>query len=289
MPEKVTALKDKCFYRCGKLEKADLSYGLESIGEECFSNTGLKGIVIPDSVKQIGAKAFFGCHSRETAVLPAGLEEIPQSLFYGCKKLSETTIPDTVTKIGASAFYSCESLPGIAIPDSVTSIGASAFYNWLKLTNLKIGSGVKEIGDKAFGQAAALKTLTLPDGLETIGYDAFWACKSLTAVTLGSSVRSIGDGAFSKCDSLTDVYYAGTEAQWNAIRIGRDNDPLLNAKIHFESAPGDVNADDDLTAPDAHMVLYRLITAGELLDVNGDGRADAYDAAFVLKYIVGLL
>ena len=33
--------------------------------------------------------------------------------------------------------------------------------------------------------------------------------------------------------SLTDVYFTGTEEQWNEISIGSYNDDLLNATIHF--------------------------------------------------------
>jgi len=31
------------------------------------------------------------------------------------------------------------------------------------------------------------------------------------------------------------VYFTGTEAQWNAIEIGEDNNPLTSATIHFNS------------------------------------------------------
>ena len=39
--------------------------------------------------------------------------------------------------------------------------------------------------------------------------------------------------AFTGCRALTDVYYKGTEEQWNLISISYDNDWLLKATIHF--------------------------------------------------------
>ena len=39
------------------------------------------------------------------------------------------------------------------------------------------------------------------------------------------------------CSSLADVYYAGTEAQWNEIRIDSFNSEFKAATVHFECAP----------------------------------------------------
>ncbi|MCD8340606.1 MAG: hypothetical protein LUC87_00425 [Clostridiales bacterium] len=35
------------------------------------------------------------------------------------------------------------------------------------------------------------------------------------------------------CTSLTDVCYGSTEDDWNAIDFSDDNEPLLNATIHY--------------------------------------------------------
>ncbi len=48
-------------------------------------------------------------------------------------------------------------------------------------------------------------------------------------------MTSIGGGAFEYCESLTDVYYSGSEADWNSINIGSYNEDLTNADIHYNS------------------------------------------------------
>ena len=45
----------------------------------------------------------------------------------------------------------------------------------------------------------------------------------------------IGNYAFESCSSLKDVYYSGTQEQWNAINFSYGNDNLLNATIHYQS------------------------------------------------------
>jgi len=48
-------------------------------------------------------------------------------------------------------------------------------------------------------------------------------------------VTSIDAGAFNGCTALSDVYYSGSEAQWQAIEIGADNSALRKAIIHYNN------------------------------------------------------
>lgn len=59
--------------------------------------------------------------------------------------------------------------------------------------------------------------VNIPNGVTSIGDGAFERCTSLTSITIPDSVTSIGDGAFVDCTSLANIYYKGTEEQWNAI------------------------------------------------------------------------
>ena len=59
--------------------------------------------------------------------VPDSVTNIGDRAFAGYKSLTNINIPDSVTSIGNSAFRGCESLTSINIPDSVTSIGKLAF------------------------------------------------------------------------------------------------------------------------------------------------------------------
>ena len=131
-------------------------------------------------------------------------------------EISAVVIQPGVTSIGSFAFYNC-GMSSITIPTSVTSIGNSAFYN-----------------------CKMLKSITIPSGVTSIGDKAFYECASLTSVSIPSSVTKIGEQAFENCISLSEIFFGGSQQQWQALtEIYVDNPikPILSsAKIHYNAA-----------------------------------------------------
>ena len=139
-----------------------------------------------------------------------------------------------MTSIGNNAFFNCGGLTSVEIPDSVTSIGSNAFFNCRGLTSVEIPDSVTSIGGSAFQGCSSLASVKIPDGIVTINSYVFSNCSSLTSITIPDSVTSIGQGAFYNCSALTDVYYGGSRAEWNKIRIDAYyNDQLRGATIHY--------------------------------------------------------
>ena len=89
-----------------------------------------------------------------------------------------------------------------------------------KVTSVKIPSGVTSIGIGAVSGCTSLASLTIPDSVTSIGDSAFDGCSSLSSITIPDSVTSIGGRTFEGCTSLANIYYTGTEEQWNAIPKG---------------------------------------------------------------------
>jgi hypothetical protein len=241
-----------------------------SIGHNAFYGcTGLTEITIPGSVTSIGPDAFYGCTGLTEITIPGSVTSIDHHAFYGCTGLTEITIPISVTEIDWAVFGGCAGLTSINIPDSVTVISEEAFSDCIRLKSINIPDSVTGIGKGAFFECTNLTSVTIPDQIEIIERSAFAWCFSLQTVVIPSSVTEIGAGAFglSSIDdidklqqvydeavasgniilieyykalldhpngNLTDVYFRGTEEEWNAIEIAEYNDSLLNARIHFE-------------------------------------------------------
>ena len=76
---------------------------------------------------------------------------------------------------------------------------------------------------------------TSPDGDRVIGIDKeAFAGKAITSVSFPNTIEDIARKAFYGCNSLTDVYYDGTEEEWNTkVSIASNNDPIENATKHF--------------------------------------------------------
>ncbi len=195
--------------------------------------SSVKTVNIADGVTSIGEYAFYYCDSLTSVTIGESVESIGDYAFANCTRLTSITIPDSVTSIGEGMFYCCTSLESVTIGDGVTSIGDDAFIHCTSLTSITIPDSVTNIGGYVFGFCESLISVTIGDSVESIGGGAFADCTSLTSITIPDSVTNIGGYAFGFCDNLTDVYYMGTEEEWNEITIGSDNEDLLNATIHF--------------------------------------------------------
>ncbi len=167
---------------------ATLPEGVTSIGERAFYKcSSLTSITIPEGVTSIEGAAFYGCSSLERITIPEGVTSIGEYAFAWCENLTAITIPEGVTSIGDYAFEGCISLTSITLPASVTSIRDWAFYGCSNLTAITIPEGVTSIGEYAFERCSSLTTITIPEGVTSIGEYAFGYCSGLTTITCNAA------------------------------------------------------------------------------------------------------
>lgn len=115
------------------------------------------------------------------------------------------------------------------INGSVTITGAVKDCSKYVIPDTIEGYPVTTIGASAFARKESLVTeVVIPDGVTRIEIGAFTECANLTTLTLPSSVTFIGEDAFGS-SNFNNVYYGGSEEQWNAIEVEDKNDGLLNA------------------------------------------------------------
>ena len=245
IPVGVTEIGSFAFDDCSGLTGIKIPSSVTSIGNRAFYGcSGLTSIVVEAD------NTVYDSRDDCNAII----KKETNTLIHGCKN---TKIPSSVTRIGERAFWDCSELTSIEIPSSVTRIGYGAFDGCSGLTSItveagnamydsrdnsnalietktntlilgckstKIPSSVTSIGSAAFQFCEGLTSITIPEGVTSIGESAFEGCSGLTSIEIPSSVTSIGNYAFVDCIGLKDVYYTGTQEQWNAISFGNGGD-----------------------------------------------------------------
>lgn len=163
------------------------------------------------------------------------------------------------------------------------------------IKSVVISEGVTSIGSAAFGGCSSLTSIEIPDSVTSIGLQAFRGCSSLTSITIPNSVTSIGEYAFYNCSSLSDIYYRGTESQWNAISKSSNwSNGIENLTIHYVGMNAvDMNGDGEFTYLDISKLYaaYRGVSevaSGVDTDVNGDGTFSYLDVSKLYAIYRGL-
>lgn len=223
-----------------------------------YHNTNITTLIVKDGVTSIGDYAFLGCYKISNIFFPNSLTSIGYSAFDPCSGLTEITLPENliylggyslasgnfssilipigITSIEPYTFANCKKLKSISLPDTLTSIGEGTFNQCTSLDSFNIPKNVVDIGRYAFWNCTSLKHIEIPSGIPQINEGTFDNCSSLKSISIPSSVVSIGESAFYGCNSLEDVYFSGTQSQWENISVANyQNTALENATIHYQS------------------------------------------------------
>lgn len=98
--------------------------------------------------------------------------------------------------------------------------------------DVTISERVLRIGENAFS-STGISSVTIPSSVTTIDSGAFSYCQNLTAVFIPKSVNEICYDAFKGCS--LDIYYEGTETDWERIDRRYSNDYSHIATMYYNS------------------------------------------------------
>ncbi|MBQ8209842.1 MAG: leucine-rich repeat protein [Clostridia bacterium] len=291
---------------------------------------GIAGVVIPYSIAYIDADAFAGCGN--IAILyPDQYEDYKNSfdsedwyentaqdyIINGTTLIgyrgndSVVTIPEGCTAIADGVFKNKKDITTVYLQSNITHIGASAFENCKNLTEIitEKGMGTIEIGANAFRNTPWLSdydstyvilgttlvkykgeelNISIPNVLTAVADGAFYDCNA-ESIRIPVTIKLFGgDECFSlsaKEEDYPDILvYEGTAAE----EYCENN----NIKYEYESLPGDVDRDGDITAADARYVLRVSASLenpdfaakiAEFADISGDNQITAADARRILR------
>ncbi len=85
-----------------------------------FANSDLVSVTIPDSVKEIGIRAFASCLYLKNADLGEGVEKICEMAFDNCRVMSDVTFSPEIQTILPNAFSACKKLKAVHYPASLS-------------------------------------------------------------------------------------------------------------------------------------------------------------------------
>ena len=169
----VTKIADSAFEGQEQLNKVTIPETVVEIGDKAFAGTSIEEVKIPAATTTIGNGVFQGCESLKAIDLSeSAITEVPADAFNGTA-LKAVEIPATVITIGARAFK------GTALKSVSTDAATVARSAFAGCESLKSASMPKatEIGKYAFNGAAKLKSLATGKKLEVIGYKALAGTK----------------------------------------------------------------------------------------------------------------
>jgi len=304
----VYSIGNYAFSNCSALESIFLPqdhYGSE-IGDYAFSYcTSLQEATIPACVT-LGSRIFYGCPDLRDIYIS---ENSTDSYFYAADD-SFTGVTATVRYPMDSYFRKTSGNYGGTITWVASDYGTCGMdAKWRydseakKLTiygtgrlcgsyfggsehpwggfndeilSIVVGEGITFVPSYTFEHCSAVTSVVLPESLTQIELNAFNNCESMNNLILPSSLESFGSGyasSFIRCYKLTDVYYFGTEAEWDALPgsedvISYDSEITLHfLELTSDSAtctePGveDYYRYDDISVYDAYYDSDRNVIA----------------------------
>lgn len=138
LTDNITAIGGGAFRGTTSLEYLAIPSGVTRISSELFKGSGISDVFIPDSVTEIGRKAFNHCPNLTRILIPDNVTDLESEVFTSCSSATEVYIGSGITELKTSIFENCSSLTSVTIPSNVTFIGNYAFSNCTNLASVTV-------------------------------------------------------------------------------------------------------------------------------------------------------
>lgn len=219
----ISSIGNNAFEGCWLYDDVIIPGNIKKIGEEAFSYSDCRNVIIENGTETICGGAFLYCDRLTSITLPDSVivmdsiihseyGDFDEGIFDSCKSLTEITLPNNLSTISARMFEYCESLQKIDIPQSVKSIEYGAFYECESIVSMILDDSITLVEPSeensyygVFSGCTSLQTVRLPNTLTKIYDYLFYRCSSLSNIELPSGITSIGQSSFSDCTSLSSI------------------------------------------------------------------------------------
>lgn len=236
------------------LEIGSLAKGLpvKSVTIDAFNGTGITSAILPETVGDIDKFAFANCANLVCITLPKKMSDIYKAAFLNCANLRSIVYNGEIydwNKITIDAdndaltFATLYCLPeGVDVETNANGKSCTVkniHFDAEDHADINIPAVIDTYTVVAItrnprtNNYTRLTGLWLPDGVKSIEGYTFSECNLMKTVRLPKALKTVGDSAFRNCTALTDIYYQGSEDEWNAIQFGSKWNDGVTATIHY--------------------------------------------------------
>lgn len=172
---------------------------------------GIKNIILPESVKTIGSRAFFGQRNVKKIVIPKSVTSIQGQAFQMIPALEELEVYASLDKVSGSSFNevfwsntrndSTGKLKKVILGESYSATGkiGSALFYGLDFDEIDIQmNNIQNLGSSMFMKNTRLKSFTVPKTVKVINQAAFYETTALKDITIPKNVQTMDVEAFRK-------------------------------------------------------------------------------------------
>ncbi len=206
-------------------------------------------------VVAIGENAFYNNYDIVSVTLPSTVVEVRNGAFCTCGMLKSVELSDNLTRIGEDAFQKCIQLKSVVIPAGVKVIEARAFEYCYQLMQVDFLGEPERICELAFAyctdwlypifpdsvkviesQALANSRMThfvVPKGVTVLKTYTFFECNSLSSIAIHGDVIEIEDNVVSDYLNLQTVYFQGSRADWEKVKMSAQTREKLTPLIVY--------------------------------------------------------
>ena len=174
---------------------------------------GIKNIILPESVKTIGSRAFFGQRNVKKIVIPKSVTSIQGQAFQMIPALEELEVYASLDKVSGSSFNEVfwsntrndstitGKLKKVILGESYSATGkiGSALFYGLDFDEIDIQmNNIQNLGSSMFMKNKKLKSFTVPKTVKVINQAAFYETTALKDITIPKNVQTMDVEAFRK-------------------------------------------------------------------------------------------
>lgn len=229
-------------------EKKDVVIKEEVSGKEvtkisngAFKWSTITSVTIPSSVSEIERNAFAQCSSLTDVEIKGDLTTLGHYAFSWCDNLTNLTLPaklpiqtaedyeNDIIKFGYNVFYATSNIKKVYY--------SGTLQDWLGLNFVDeyanpLINGAEFYMLDSTDKFVELKDLVVPETTTKIGNYQFAGFKNVKSIVLPITLTEIGNSSLLNCSSLEKIYYAGSQEEYQNIKIGTNNN-LSEVEVEY--------------------------------------------------------